>query len=532
MKMTKAVILSAALALGVSVGVASADGMTAQEKFDALKAKGIFSGLNDRGDSGLDQNMTRAQFARVAGLLDGLNVDATPSSTTFRDVSTDHWAYEEIAAASRAGLMQGNGNGTFNPDGHVTTEQMATVLTRLLRIQPDNSATVGGDVSDWAQKYVDAALRAGLISSDSDFQAPATRGQLVNSTYETDQLQGEVRTVKEENKPSIGKLLALGVMSADESRFGGMETMSKDDVLKALGTMTNDKLDLSKLTLSDNPSFAEILRAYLQALGYPADMLNDSDKLVEQAIEAGIVGEDSPLLKVQQLNVPMTREWGSYLTAGTLFNASTVTVDSEGNVKQNADKKLSQTMKLPKSPIKVELEDIEGVPTYTTLKSIDTSIADRLSNAGGGGGVYIPPVVTDTTAPSITAATINGQNVQLTNGETGTITLQYSYNDGYLDEGTISVNEASTLKITAIEGVNLSQFATNFLTQSLNAGVNNLDLISKLNTIVMDPQDDGISFSLVNEWDEDNNGLTITGELSDGSNNSRTVTLTIMVGEV
>ncbi|MFD0960940.1 hypothetical protein [Paenibacillus chungangensis] len=96
----------------------------------------------------------------------------------------------------------------------------------------------------------------------------------------------------------------------------------------------------------------------------------------------------------------------------------------------------------------------------------------------------------------------------------------------------ISVSEASTLKITAIEGVNLSQFATNFLTQSLSAGVNNLDLISKLNTIAMDPQDDGVALILVNEWDEDNNGLTIGGELFDGSGNSRTVTLTIIIDEV
>src|SRR5690554_1337175 len=42
--------------------------LTAQQKYDALAAKGIFAGLAD-GSAGLDQNMNRAQFARVSALI-------------------------------------------------------------------------------------------------------------------------------------------------------------------------------------------------------------------------------------------------------------------------------------------------------------------------------------------------------------------------------------------------------------------------------------------------------------------------------
>ncbi len=47
---------------------ADASDLNAQQKFDLLKEQGISSGLAD-GESGLDQNMNRAQFARVAALI-------------------------------------------------------------------------------------------------------------------------------------------------------------------------------------------------------------------------------------------------------------------------------------------------------------------------------------------------------------------------------------------------------------------------------------------------------------------------------
>ncbi|MBD2846340.1 S-layer homology domain-containing protein [Paenibacillus sp. IB182496] len=520
MKKTASFGLSALLAMGLLSGIASADELTAQQKFDALKAKGIFTGFVD-GSAGLDRNMTRAQFARIAGLLDGLDVDTTPASQTFQDVAPGHWAYEEIEAAAKAGLFNGVGGGKFDPNGSVSKEQMATVMVRVLDIETDDTATVGQGVSDWAQGYVAAAVQAGLVDSQSDFTGPAGREQLVVTAYSTDELQETIHTVREENKPAIGKLLALDVMSVEDNQFGGEQTMSKADVLKALASMTNDELDADKLSLPDNPTFADVLRAYLQALGYPASMLEDADGLVDKAIEAGIVSADSPLLKIQSLNVPLSREWGSYLTAGTLFDASTVTVDSEGNVELHENQPLSRTMKLPSAPIVVELEDIEGVPTYSTLNSVDPSINTRLTP------VYTPGPSRDRTAPRITAATINGHDVTVTDGVYGTITLSYS--EGYLASGTISVSEDAELVITSIEGLDLGAFS-GLLTQSLDRGANSLELIEHLGEI--DGGEEGISVTLVDAWDQNGDGLVITGELTDDADNSSEVTLKIVIEQV
>ncbi|SFT23773.1 S-layer homology domain-containing protein [Paenibacillus sp. BC26] len=139
-----------------------------------------------------------------------------------------------------------------------------------------------------------------------------------------------------------------------------------------------------------------------------------------------------------------------------------------------------------------------------------------------------PPLYAgDTTAPSITAATVNGRDVTVSGGTTGTISFKSS---AYLTAGTLSVSEASTLTITAIEGINLTDYPSLSFSQSLASGSNTLDLISKL--AALDPQDDGVSMALLNQFDTNHDGLVITGTLRDGSSNSRTVTLTIKADDI
>lgn len=520
MKKTTSITLSALLATGLFSGIAgAADDLTAQQKFEALKAKGIFAGLQD-GSAGLDQNMNRAQFAKVAALLYGLEVNTAPPSSSFSDVPDGHWALGYIEAAKNAGLFIGYGDGTFNPSGDVTLEQLAAVLVRVLGVEVDTNVTVNG-VSNWAQAYVNAALSSGFIAPQTDYGIGTTRHDLVSLAFSTDELQADLQAAQQENKASIGKLLALDVMAADGNKFGGSDRLSKDDLLKALDSMTNGKFDASSLDLPNSPTFADILRAYLQALGYPAASLQDASTLVAKAKEAGIIDKDNPYLRLQLLNVPITREFGSFLTAGTLFNASTVTVDSDGNVTVNEDKTLSQTMKLPSAPIIVNLEDIDGVPIFDSLGSIDPVIQERVTPPV----IYYPPVYVDTTAPSITGATINGETVTgITYGANATIQLGF---DEYLTEGTITVDEASTLTITSVGELVLGDFESLELTQNLVAGTNNFDLADWLGAL--DPQHNGVRGSLLSSWAQDGENLVITGTLKDSSNNSRTVTLTITV---
>ena len=50
----------------------------------------------------------------------------------FNDVSSSHWAYDEIAMAQELGWIKGYGGSTFTPDGNVTRAEVAAILNRML----------------------------------------------------------------------------------------------------------------------------------------------------------------------------------------------------------------------------------------------------------------------------------------------------------------------------------------------------------------------------------------------------------------
>src|SRR5690606_15543872 len=171
--------------------------------------------------------------------------------------------------------------------------------------------------------------------------------------------------------------------------------------------------------------------------------------------------------------------------------------------------------------------DIANLPKYDELKDIDPALVNRdtttvpttpVPNTGGSGDVI---------APKITAATIDGKAVtvdQLT-GASGEITLTSDHT--FLTEGTITVNEAATLTITAIEGLDLDEFEDDFFTEQLQYGENEFQLIDKLDE-AFDLQNDGVSVAylqlLESAFDEDD-FYTIKGSLKDSAGNTREVTL-------
>lgn len=187
MKKSLSLILAIAMVFSMFASVAFAAETTgpknAQEMFEALKAKGIFEGINEAGDAGLDQDMNRAQAAKILVKLAGLTED-TASAASFKDLEGDEeWAIGFIGAAKKAGLMEGTAEGKFAPADKFTIEELATVLVRFLKLDVKADATVKGEVSDWAKGYVAAAIEAKVIAEAADYTIPAVREILVTSAF-------------------------------------------------------------------------------------------------------------------------------------------------------------------------------------------------------------------------------------------------------------------------------------------------------------------------------------------------------------
>lgn len=210
MKKILTVALSTAMAFSMFASVAFGDtAVTPQQKFDALAAKGIFNGYPDQ-QAHLEKEMTRAEFAKVITKLLGLKEVTGTLSYKDKGYDAKNWAVPYIEAVTAAGIMQGQDTAKkiFNYNGKVTIQEMATVLVRALKLEvpanPNNSAT------EWAKGYVQAAIDKGLIPATANFQANASRSQLVEAAYAIDQAKNITFTYKIVDPSNVEFTLSTG----------------------------------------------------------------------------------------------------------------------------------------------------------------------------------------------------------------------------------------------------------------------------------------------------------------------------------
>ena len=110
------------------------------------------------------------------------------ASKDFIDVDLSKWYHEGIDYAVITGMMNGVGDGLFNPDGTTTRGMIVTILHRL-EGEPTAKASAFRDVQSgsWYENAVNWASQNGIVTgtSSSTFapNTPVTREQLATILY-------------------------------------------------------------------------------------------------------------------------------------------------------------------------------------------------------------------------------------------------------------------------------------------------------------------------------------------------------------
>ncbi len=157
--------------------------LSIEQKYAFLKKQGIFNGKTF-GKAHLNKKVTRAELAVVIDRM--LDLRAS-KDTSFKDLKK-HWAKNEITAVVEAGIMEGKGNNTFQPNKHVTLEELAHVLVKLTDLNKDEYMSIWLPGSDWAQSYLAAALTEDLLQGAEDYTKQAKRSHLVYGIYQAYQM--------------------------------------------------------------------------------------------------------------------------------------------------------------------------------------------------------------------------------------------------------------------------------------------------------------------------------------------------------
>jgi len=102
-----------------------------------LASIGVLTGYPD-GDFHPNAQITRAEFVTIAARF-MKEMPEAGQSVPFNDVPTAHWAYKYINAAVQYGWVTGYGDGSFQPDRHISRAEAVTIVNRMLNRVADKA---------------------------------------------------------------------------------------------------------------------------------------------------------------------------------------------------------------------------------------------------------------------------------------------------------------------------------------------------------------------------------------------------------
>ncbi|MFC5450831.1 S-layer homology domain-containing protein [Paenibacillus aestuarii] len=350
---------STAFAANSSADFTDLNGIDAglKAKIDAMVSAGIFEGVSND-TFGIDQNMTRAQFAKVATLIYGINVDTSVKVSSFSDVKADDpangWAIPYIEAAKKAGLIDGVTDTTFIPGDSVTTGQLDTVLLKGLGKKVNVSGT------PWFADAVKQATDLGIHAAGKAGDQAATRADLVQSSYAAQQ------AFNDQNQTLVS------VTGAQAS----------SDLLKVTVTL-NKQVDTSKATLALNKDTS----AVNTTTEWAADGKSATLTITGGALAAGnytvtLGGLDASTIKTATATFTVTTTPvsdgniavdGDYTIANVIDSGLTATAPDQASAEDPTKSMLAKEIKIK---VKNAAGDDVAVPGIVqSVHSSDSSIA-------------------------------------------------------------------------------------------------------------------------------------------------------------
>lgn len=146
-------------------------GLWYESTVNEMASRMILKGRDDGRFDG-DAPITRAEFAATMVRALGLTEEGNPS---FSDISGDQWFAGAVAKASQYGIIQGVGEGRFDPMSHITRQDAMVMIYRSAKIadylgDSGGSTTTFGDegrISEYAREAVTFHVNNGLAKGDN-----------------------------------------------------------------------------------------------------------------------------------------------------------------------------------------------------------------------------------------------------------------------------------------------------------------------------------------------------------------------------
>ncbi|MEH7458527.1 S-layer homology domain-containing protein [Bacillus sp. JJ1127] len=249
-------VVTPAAAAGKSFPDVPADHWAA-DSINYLVDKGAINGKPD-GTFGPTEEIDRASAAKIMAVTLGLeiNKDAKPS---FEDAK-NHWAAPYIAAVEKAGVIIGDGQGSFKPDDKINRASMASMLVKAYKLDAPNAETKFDDLKGhWGEKDANILVALGISNGTDNGWAPnkaVTRAETAQFIAKTD-----AKYAKEQAKEA--KVESVSAINASEIKVTFNTAVDKDSAEKTanyqLKVNNNEIKDIQNITVSEDGKSATLL---------------------------------------------------------------------------------------------------------------------------------------------------------------------------------------------------------------------------------------------------------------------------------
>jgi len=175
----------------------------------------------------------------------------------FSDIESVPWAKSEILALGEMGILSGVGNGIFNPDGPVTREQAAKIISVAFGFDGNNAGIKfeDADVNAWYYPYISSLYENGIISGISDTHFGVGQGitrqdlavilyrTMLNKGYNVNTVKNNFKdfeSISDYAKDAVSYVAGAGIISGTESGyFNPHEGATRAQIAKLVYNMLN-----------------------------------------------------------------------------------------------------------------------------------------------------------------------------------------------------------------------------------------------------------------------------------------------------
>ncbi|MBP2112200.1 S-layer homology domain-containing protein [Paenibacillus silagei] len=157
-------------------------GNWAKNQISKWMDQGLISGYPD-GEFKPDNPVTRAELTVLINRAFGFT---ETKKANFNDISSSKWYYSSILQANAAGYIQGYEDGAFKPDQKINRQELAVIISKLLKLTAPAAAPEFKDITKsaaWSKGAIGAVSEQGIMkgSGDGNFRplAFASRAETV-----------------------------------------------------------------------------------------------------------------------------------------------------------------------------------------------------------------------------------------------------------------------------------------------------------------------------------------------------------------